>query len=236
MTIEDAYAVQTALTDRMIRGGRTPVGWKIGLTSRAMQRALGIEFPDSGMLFEDMLMESGAQIPVGRFIRPRVEAEIAFRMKAPISGEASREEILDATEFVAPALEILDTRILRSDPATGKPRQIVDTVADNAANAGVVLGAERHPPDRVDLRWVGAILRRDGSVEETGLGASVLDDPVVAVRWLAERLARLGIAVQAGDLLLSGSFVRPVEAAPGARIHADFGRFGTVSVGFDASG
>jgi 2-oxo-hept-3-ene-1,7-dioate hydratase len=133
---------------------------------------------------------------------------------------------------VAAALEILDTRILRSDPETGRPRTIVDTIADNAANAGFVLGAERHDPRDVDLRRVGAIVRRDGIVEETGLGAGVLDDPVTAVLWLARRMERYGQRVEAGHVILSGSFIRPVECPPGTQIEADFGAFGSVSVAF----
>ncbi len=159
-------------------GGAAVIGWKIGLTSRAMQAALGIDTPDSGVLLDDMAFADGATVPAGRFIPARVEAEIAFVMRAPLRGEVSREEeVLAATAAVCPALEILDTRILRADPATGRARTIVDTVSDNAANAGIVLGRARHDAASVDLRRVGAIVKRDGVVEETGLGAGVLDDP-----------------------------------------------------------
>ncbi|MEM9549710.1 MAG: 2-oxo-hept-4-ene-1,7-dioate hydratase [Pseudomonadota bacterium] len=232
MTIDDAYAVQAALVARKIAAGRQRIGWKIGLTSRAMQDALKIDTPDSGVLLDDMSFEPGATIPNGRFIQPRVEAEIAFVMKAAISGDATRDEVLSATDYVAPALEILDTRILRQDPKTGQARVITDTISDNAANAGVVLGPKRHDPAAVDLRWTGAIVSRDGSVEETGLGAGVLNDPVTAVRWLAARLEGYGQQIEHGDILLSGSFIRPLECPPGCRIDADFGAFGFVSVSF----
>ncbi len=153
-------------------------------------------------------------------------------MRAPLRGEVSREEVLAATAAVCPALEILDTRILRADPATGRARTILDTVSDNAANAGIVLGRARHDAASVDLRRVGAIVKRDGVVEETGLGAGVLDDPVTGIVWLVRRLAAYGAGVEAGQVVLSGSFIRPIEAPPGSRFHADFGDFGAVSVDF----
>lgn len=231
--LDQAYAVQDAVVAAKLAAGARQIGWKIGLTSRAMQAQLGIDTPDSGVLFDDMRFADGARVPAGRFIAPRVEAEIAFVMAAPLAGAGvTRAQVLAATAHVAPALEILDTRIRRTDPETGAARTIVDTVADNAANAGVVLGSARHRADAVDLRWVGAILARDGVVEETGLGAGVLGDPVLGVVWLVQRLARYGRGLAAGEVVLSGSFVRAVEAPPGSRFHADFGGFGQVSVGF----
>ncbi len=233
MSMDDAYAVQAALVARKIADGRRRVGWKIGLTSRAMQDALKIDTPDSGVLLDDMLFASGDTVPAGRFIQPRVEAEIAFVMKSPLAGaDCTRAEVIAATGHVTPVLEILDTRILRTDPATGQARVITDTIADNAANAGVVLGAARHDIGAVDLRWTGAILRRDGVVEETGLGAGVLDDPVTSILWLARRMAEHGQRIEAGDIILSGSFIRPVEAPPGTRIEADFGTFGSIAIFF----
>lgn len=233
MTLDDAYAVQSDLVTRKIAAGAELIGWKIGLTSRAMQQALAIDTPDSGQLLSDMLFADGAVIGADRFIQPRIEAEIAFIMKAPLHGaQVTRQDVLDATEFVCPSLEILDTRILRCDPETGAGRRIVDTVADNAANAGLVLGRKRHAVDDHDLRWVGAIVKRDGIVEETGLGAGVLGDPVTGIVWLVHRLARYGQGIAAGEILLSGSFIRPVEAAPGSRFCADFGDFGSVSLDF----
>jgi 2-oxo-hept-3-ene-1,7-dioate hydratase len=235
MTMDDAYAVQKALVAQRSAAGRRVIGWKIGLTSKAMQAALNIDIPDSGVLMDDMLFDSGATVPRGRFIQPRVEAEIAFVMKAPLAGETvTRADVVAATDYVAPALEILDTRILRADPATGQTRKIFDTIADNAANAGIVMGAQRHAVDAVDLRRVGAILTCDGEVEETGLGAGVLNDPVEAVVWLARRMAMYGQRIEAGQVILSGSFIRPVECPPGLRIAADFGDFGHVAVDFAA--
>jgi 2-oxo-hept-3-ene-1,7-dioate hydratase len=233
ITLDDAYAVQAALVARKQAAGARVIGWKIGLTSRAMQQALAIDTPDSGVILDDMLFPDGATIPPGRFIQPRIEAEIAFVLRAPLSGaQVTRDDVLAATAHVAPALEILDTRILRADPATGQPRRIFDTVADNAANAGIVLGAQRHTVDSFDLRWIGAIVTRDGVVEETGLGAGVLNDPVTGILWLVHRLARYGQGIAAGEVLLSGSFIRPIEAPPGSRFSADFGPFGQVSLNF----
>lgn len=233
ITLDDAYAVQAALVARKQAAGGRVIGWKIGLTSRAMQTALNITTPDSGVLLADMLFADGAAIPPGRFIQPRIEAEIAFVMRAPLAGaQVTRDEVLAATDYVAPSLEILDTRILRADPATGRARVIFDTVSDNAANAGIVLGPQRHAVEAFDLRWIGAIVSRDGVVEETGLGAGVLNDPVTGILWLVHRLARYGQGIAAGDILLSGSFIRPIEAPPGSRFAADFGPFGHVSLSF----
>lgn len=233
MTMDDAYRVQAALVERRRAAGRRVVGWKIGLTSKAMQSALGIDTPDSGVLFDDMVFEDGATVPAGRFIQPRVEAEIAFVMKAPLTGsDISVFDVLDATDYVVPALEILDTRIRRVDPQTGKARTIVDTIADNAANAGIAWGARAMRPDSVDLRWIGAIVSKNGEVEETGLGAGVLNHPARGIAWLAERLARYGERIEAGHIVLAGSFIRPIEATRGSLIHADFGAAGSLSLHF----
>lgn len=233
ITLDEAYAIQAALVAQKRANGARVVGWKIGLTSRAMQQALNITTPDSGVLLDDMVFQSGDTVAKGRFIQPRIEAEIAFVMRAPLCGlDVTRADVIAATDYVSPSLEILDTRILRADPATGRARVIYDTVADNAANAGIVLGAERHDVTAHDLRWVGAIVKRDGVVEETGLGAGVLDDPVTGILWLVHRLAAYGAGISAGDIVLSGSFIRPLEAPSGSVFEADFGAFGRVDLCF----
>jgi len=233
-TLEDAYRIQDALIGLHYDAGRHQIGWKIGLTSRAMQQALGIATPDSGVLLDNMLFQSGDKVPKGRFIQPRIEAEIAFVMGADISGAGrSREDVIAATDHVAPCLEILDTRILRSDLTTGKTRIITDTVSDNAANAGIVMGDKTHTFEAHDLRWVGAIVARDGVVEETGLGAGVLNDPTTGIIWLLDRLAQFGHGLKAGQIVLSGSFIRPIEAPAGSVFAADFGAFGRVDLAFD---
>lgn len=234
MDMADAYAIQAGLIGLKVAAGQMITGWKIGLTSKAMQDALKIDIPDSGVLFDNMFFDDGAVIPEGRFIQPRIEAEIAFIMGDDLSGaNITHAHVLAATASVAPALEILDTRILRIDPATGKARKVFDTIADNAANAGIILGNQRHAVDAFDLRWVGAIVARNGEVEETGLGAGVLNDPVQAIVWLANRLAKYGQKIRKGDVVLSGSFIRPLEAPSGSKITADYGPFGFVSCTFN---
>jgi 2-oxo-hept-3-ene-1,7-dioate hydratase len=234
MTMDDAYAVQAAWVKRKLAAGRKVDGWKIGLTSKAMQYALNIDIPDSGVLFDDMAFEDGATIPEDRFIQPRIEAEIAFVMKAPLKGpDVTVFDVLNATDYITPSLEILDTRILRVDPETKQTRTIVDTISDNAANAGIVTG---RPADAARCRstcagWAPSS-RRNAEVEETGLGAGVLNNPARGIAWLANRLAQYGMGLSAGEVVLAGSFIRPVEAPHGSSIHADFGPFGSVSCHF----
>ena len=233
MAMDDAYAVQAAFVTLRHAAGRRQIGWKIGLTSRAMQQALGITTPDSGVLMDDMQFANGAVISAGRFIQPRIEAELAFTLHSPLSGpDVTAEQVMRATAHVEPALEILDTRILRADPATGQTRTVVDTIADNAANAGIVTGGRKMPPEAFDPRWAGAIVQRNDVVEETGLGAGVLNQPALAVAWLANRLALYGQRIEAGQIVLSGSFIRPIECRPGDTILADFGPLGTVGCQF----
>lgn len=234
MTMDDAYAIQSAWVQKKKQAGRSIIGWKIGLTSKAMQYALNINIPDSGVLFDDMLFEDGSTVPKDRFIQPRIEAEIAFVMKAPLKGpNVSVFDVLNATDYVTPALEILDTRIMRVDPETKKARNIFDTISDNAANAGIVMGGRAMRPDQLDMRWMGAIVSRNAEVEETGLGAGVLNQPARGVAWLANRLSLYGDGIEAGQIVLAGSFIRPIEARHGDTIHADFGPYGSVSLFFE---
>ena len=232
-TMDDAYRVQAALVKRKVASGLTIKGWKIGLTSKAMQSALSIDIPDSGILFDDMFFADGGTVLAGRFIQPRIEAEIAFIMKAPLAGpDISIDDVLDATDHVTPALEILDTRIERMNKETGKIRTFFDTISDNAANAGIVVGGRSAGPREADLRWIGAIVSRNGEVEETGLGAGVLDHPAKGIVWLANRLHQYGMRIEAGQVVLSGSFIRPVECRRGDEIVSDFGPHGTIRINF----
>ena len=234
MDMDDAYAIQAAFVRRKLAAGGAIRGWKIGLTSKAMQYALNIDIPDSGILFEDMFFDHGGTVPGDRFIEPRIEAEIAFIMSRDLAGhEVTPDDVIAATDHVAPALEILDTRIYRADPQTGAQRSVLDTIADNAANAGIILGDRTHQIGDADLRWVGAIVTRNDEVEETGLGAGVLNDPVLSMAWLVHRLAHYGEGLRAGDVVLSGSFVRLVEARHGDSFVADYGSFGTVRIDFE---
>ncbi len=234
MGMEDAYRIQNAWKALKLATGRRVIGHKIGLTSKAMQNALGIDQPDSGFLLDDMLFADGGVVPTERFIGLRVEAELAVVMKADLHGPGCNLfDVLRATEYVVPSLELLDTRYHRKDPATGVTRTVFDTISDNASNAGIIVGGRPFKPDEQDLRRVGAICSKNGAVEETGLAAGVLNHPAMGVAWLADRLAQLGQGLKAGQIVLSGSFIRPIEVGPGDTINADYGPFGTVSCYFE---
>jgi 2-oxo-hept-3-ene-1,7-dioate hydratase len=233
ITIEDAYAIQKAWVEIKVAEGRVIRGHKIGLTSKAMQGALGIDEPDSGILFDDMFFADGGIVPTERFIGTRIEAELAFVMKHRLTGpHCTMFDVLNATDFVVPALEILDTRIERVDAQTKSTRKIFDTIADNAANAGIVLGGRPIRPMEADLRWIGALCYRNGQLEETGLAAAVLGHPATSVAWLANKIAPHGLALEPGQVVLAGSFIRPIEARKGDTIQADYGPYGTVSCYF----
>lgn len=235
MSIDDAYAVQHAWMDLKQRNGSVIKGHKIGLTSKAMQRAVNISEPDYGTLLGEMFYRDGATIPVEEFIQLKIEAELAFVLAKPLVGpDCSLFDVLDATAYVTPALEILDARTHRIDPQTRRMRTVADTIADNAANAALVLGGRPFRPalTDVDMRWIGAIVSRNGEVEETGLAAGVLNHPAYGIAWLANRLHRFGVTLEAGEVVLAGSFIRPIEVAKGDTIVADYGQFGTVSCHF----
>jgi 2-oxo-hept-3-ene-1,7-dioate hydratase len=232
MTVDDGYAVSRAWVKMKIAQGRVARGHKIGLTSRAMQQSSQIDEPDFGTLLDDMFFEPG-NIPAGRFIAPRVEVELAFVLKRTLEGAGINvEQVLDATEYVTPAIEIIDARIEQFDRHTKAMRRVQDTISDNAANAGIVLGGRKLHPRELDLPWVGAILRQNGVVEETGLAAGVQGHPAIGVAWLARKLAPWGERLEAGEVVLAGSFTRPVGAKKGDRFDADYGPLGRFEFGF----
>ena len=230
MTIEDGYAIQRAWVQLELAAGRTIKGRKIGLTSRAMQQASQITEPDFAPLMDDMFFEQGTDIEASRFIAPRVEVELAFILGRPLKGPgATLFDVLSATEYVTPAIEIIDARIEQFDRDTKAMRKVVDTISDFAANAGIVLGGRPVRPTEVDLRWVGALLHKNGVIEETGLAAGVLNHPATGVAWLANKIAPYDEQLNAGDVVLSGSFTRPVAARAGDSFHADYGPLGSVA-------
>lgn len=233
MTIDDGYAVQRAWVRLEQADGRRIRGRKIGLTSRAMQLSSQIDEPDYAPLMDDMFFAQGGDIPVERFIAPRVEVELAFVLGRPLRGPGvTLFDVLAATEYVTPALEIIDARIEQFDRDNRAPRKVFDTISDFAANAGIVLGGRPVKPDAVDLRWVGAMLYKNGVIEETGLAAGVLNHPATGVAWLADKIAPHGEGLEAGDVVLAGSFTRPTPAVAGDTLHADYGPLGTVSFRF----
>jgi len=226
ISIEDAYAIQGLVQGQKLRSGRRLIGHKVGLTSKAMQRSSQIDEPDYGHLLDNMALADGAKVPHARFCTPRVEIELAFVLGRSLRGPGvSLTDVLRAAEFVVPALEIVDARVQN-------PRKIFDTIADNGAAAGIVLGGRPVRPLDVDLRWVGGILSVNGEIEETGLAAGVLGHPAMGVAWLANKLGEHGVTLEAGHLVLAGSFTRVIFAKKGDTVHGDFGPLGSVAVQF----
>mgnify|MGYP001791839737 CR=1 FL=1 len=237
MTIEDGYRVSRAWVALQLTQGRRVIGHKIGLTSRAMQQASQIDEPDYGTLLDSMLFTCTPgqvlDIPAARFVAPRVEVELAFVLKAPLKGpNVKQEQVLAATDYVTPAIEIIDARIEQFDRHTKVMRKVFDTISDNAANAGIVVGAQKAAPGSIDLPWVGAILRCNGVVEETGLAAGVQGHPAIGIAWLANKLAPWGESLQPGQIVLAGSFTRPVAGKAGDSFHADYGPLGALAFRF----
>lgn len=227
MTIEDSYAVQNEWRRRGIVAGRRPVGRKIGLTSKVMQAATGITEPDYGAIFADAVFDNGSVIEHGQFSNVRIEVELAFVLSGPLEGpDVTVFDVLRATEYVVPALEILSSRIELAG------RTIVDTISDNAAFAGLVYGGNPVHVGDIDLRWVSALLYRNETIEESGVAAAVLNHPATGVAWLANKLTQHGDRLEAGEIVLAGSFTRPMWVEPGDTVLADYGPMGTISCRF----
>ncbi|MGB4136304.1 MAG: fumarylacetoacetate hydrolase family protein [Microbacterium sp.] len=226
-TIDDAYAIQGVWRDRRLAAGRTLIGRKIGLTSKAMQQATGISEPDYGVIFDDTVYSSGAAIPFDRFSNVRVEVELAFVLKHPLEGPGrTLEDALAAIDHAVPALEVLDSHIELEG------RTIVDTISDNAAYGAIVLGGVRMRPDEIDLRWVPGVLSRNGAIEETGVAAGVLGHPATGVAWLANKLHQHGARLEAGETILAGSFTRPMWVSRGDEVRCDYHEMGTIACRF----
>jgi 2-oxo-hept-3-ene-1,7-dioate hydratase len=226
IAIEDSYAISTEVTRRKIADGAKLIGHKIGLTSKAMQQSSQIDEPDYGHLLDSMIVADGAKVPHANYCVPRVELELAFVLAKPLKGPGiGLLDVLRATEYVVPAIEIIDARVQN-------PRKIFDTVADNGAAAGIVIGGRPVGPMDVDLRWIGGVMYRNSEIEETGVAAGVLGHPALGIAWLANKLAPFGGVLEPGNIMLSGSFIRPVWANKGDTLHADFGPLGGVAVQF----
>jgi 2-oxo-hept-3-ene-1,7-dioate hydratase len=233
MTVQDGYAIQREWVKLKLAEGHVIKGRKIGLTSRAMQRSSQIDEPDFAPLLDSMFIENGQDIRADRFIAPRVEVELAFVLSKPLKGPGvTLFDVLDATAYVSPAVEIIDARIEQFDRETRAPRKVYDTISDFAANAGIVLGGRPVRPLDVDLRWVGALLYKNGAVEESGLAAAVLDHPATGVAWLANKIAQYDETLNANDVILSGSFTSPIPARAGDTFHVDYGPLGGIGLNF----
>ena len=233
MSIDDGYAVSRAWVQLKLAEGRVIKGHKIGLTSRAMQLSSQITEPDYGTLLDDMFFPEGSDIPASRFIAPRIEVELAFVLGQPLRGpNVTIFDVLKATDYVVPAIEIIDARIEQFDRHTKAMRKVFDTIADNAANAGIITGGRPVKPDAVDLRWVSALLYKNGVIEESGVAAAVLNHPATGVAWLANKLSPWGEHLEKGEVVLGGSFTRPTSAVPGDTFHADYGPLGSIAFRF----
>lgn len=233
MNIEDAYQIQQEWVNIKKKEGRKVVGYKIGLTSKAMQVAMNINEPDYGTLLDDMVFENGCEIKTSDFLDPRIEVELAFVLKKPLFGDTlTVEDVLDATDYVVPVLELIAARTYRVDPNTNYVRTVKDTISDNAANAGIILGNTRINPRDIDLRWVGALLYKNGTIEESGVAAAVLDHPARGVIWLAKKYAKHNITLDAGQIILAGSFTRPVIVKAGDTITVDYNSLGKITCNF----
>ncbi len=233
MDMEDAYAIQKSWVDQKVQDGRKVIGYKIGLTSRAMQRVMKIETPDYGVLLDDMVFPNNGEIVAADFTDPQLEVELAFVLKDRLFGEeVTIEQVIAATDYVVPAFELIAARSFRVHPETGYTRTVCDTISDNAANAGIIMGDNTVSANDVDLRWCGAIVKQNGVVEQTGLAAAVLDHPANGICWIAKRFAKHGIALEPGQILLSGSFTAPVKVKTGDKITAEYGPLGDISVNF----
>lgn len=228
MTVKDSYAVQAEWVRRGEEAGRRLVGRKIGLTSRVMQEATGISEPDYGAIFEDMVFENGSVIEYDQFSNVRIEVELAFVLGQDLHGpNCTIFDVIRATEYVVPALEILSSRIEMEG------RTIVDTISDNAAMGAMVYGGRPVAVDEVDLRWVSALLYRNETLEDTGVAAAILNHPAMGVAWLANKLHHHDTQLRAGDLILAGSFTKPMWVNPGDTVHADFHELGAITCRFE---
>ncbi|MCI9888402.1 fumarylacetoacetate hydrolase family protein [Micrococcales bacterium 31B] len=227
-TVEDSYAIQGVWRDRMIAAGRTLVGRKIGLTSKAMQQATGITEPDYGVMFDDTVHPSGVVIDTSKYSNVRIEVELAFVLAKPLEGpDCTLDDVLAAVDYVVPALEVLNSHIELEG------RTIVDTISDNAAYGAMVLGETKKRVDEVDLRWVPGVLSKNGEIEETGVAAGVLGHPATGVAWLANKFHQHGARLEAGEIILAGSFTRPMWVAAGDEVLCDFGPMGTIACRFE---
>ncbi|MCC3328465.1 2-keto-4-pentenoate hydratase [Nocardia abscessus] len=225
--VVDAYEIQLLNIRRRLADGARVVGHKVGLSSKAMQQMMGVDEPDYGHLLAEMEVYEDVPVEAGRYLFPRVEVEVGFVLGADLPGaECTEADVLDATVAFAPAIELIDSRI--KDWNIG----LADTISDNASSAGFVLGAQRVAPKDIDVKAIDAVLTRNGEVVAEGRSDAVLGDPVIAVAWLARKVASFGVRLKAGDIVLPGSCTRAIDARPGDAFHAEFAGLGSVRLQF----
>ncbi|WP_194833810.1 2-keto-4-pentenoate hydratase [Nocardia sp. XZ_19_369] len=225
--VVDAYEIQLINIRRRLDSGARVVGHKVGLSSKAMQQMMGVDEPDYGHLLAEMEVYEDVPVEAGRYLFPRVEVEVGFVLGADLPGaDCTEDDVLAATVAFAPAIELIDSRI--KDWKIG----LTDTISDNASSAGFVLGPERVAPKDIDIKAIDAVLTRNGEVVAEGRSDAVLGDPVIAVAWLARKVASFGVRLKAGDIVLPGSCTRAIDARPGDAFHAEFAGLGSVRLQF----
>jgi 2-oxo-3-hexenedioate decarboxylase len=223
--VETAYEAQKAFVQSKLDAGETFVGWKLGLTSRNKQRAMGLDAPLYGRVTSGMLCATDEPVRLDRFIHPRVESEIAFLLARDVEGPATITSVLAATEVVFGAVDVLDSRY-ESFQFT-----LSDVVADNASAGGFYLGPiARRPDDLGDLRLLGAVVRVDGEVTMTATGAAVMGHPAASVAWLANQLAAEGEKLRAGQIIFSGGVTAPVPVKAGRSVTFEFDQLGAIEI------
>jgi 2-oxopent-4-enoate hydratase len=229
LNLEDAYKIQLKIIEEKTKRGEIIIGKKIGLTSKAMQELAGINEPDYGFLTDRMIIYEDFPIKRSELINPRVEAEIAFVLKKELKGPGvTVSDVIQATDYVMPCLEIIDGRTTR---IPGE-RRVENSILDNAAVGKVVFGAKRCPIDDIDLRIIGLVFERNGEIVSTAAGAAVYGNPIQAVAWLANKLSQFGVTLKAGETIISGSLIAAVQAGAGDCFTATFDRLGPVKVKF----
>jgi len=226
--VVDAYEIQLINIRQRVAEGARVVGHKVGLSSKAMQRMMGVDEPDYGHLLDEMQVFEDSPVKAGRYLYPRVEVEVGFVLAEDLPGAGCTEDdVLAATAAVAPSIELIDTRI------TDWKIKLCDTIADNASSAGFVLGAQRVAPGSLDVKSIDAVLTRNNEVVANGRSDAVLGNPVTAVAWLARKVEGFGVRLRKGDIVLPGSCTRAIDARPGDHFVAEFDGLGSVRLTFE---
>lgn len=225
--IEDAYAIGQLVTDLKIAAGRVVKGHKVGLTSKAMRSLTGATEPDYGSIFDNWFLDEGTQVSMQVLNRPLVEIELVFVLSKSLGGpDVNAVDVIDATDYVMPAIEVVDTRFSKR----GKPG-VIDSIADAASCGFIMIGGSPRKLTEIDVRHIGGALYKNGEIEESGTAAAVMGNPINSVAWLARKLHEFGVEMQAGHTVLSGSFIKAHPMTVGDTFVADYGPLGQISFG-----